>query len=1327
MEPFSARNIRTMICPHCGGATEAPDGRCTACGRPISSPPPAEPPTPPPGTDSDKTVLGPPGSAPFASDQTVLSPPPQIPTPDPGPRTGVWPVDVTRLMPSSDPGVTVAAGPGMSTHHGGAGTPPLPSTPPSVVSNPPPGAAVKSVGGMTGTFGQGAMGGQPFGPRYHLVRLLGAGGMGAVYQAWDQELGVVVAIKVIKPEAMENPEAARELERRFKRELLLARNVTHKNVVRIHDLGEVEGVKYITMPYVHGSDLGSVIKREHKVPLTRALNIAKQIAAGLVAAHDAGVVHRDLKPANILLDENDHALITDFGIARSTSGTAGGTVLGTVVGTLDYMAPEQARGQAVDHRADIYAFGLILSDMLIGRRQTGHGGESSLAALMNRMTTIMPPIRSVDPNIPQTVSDIVSRCTALDAEHRYAKTKDLLKDLESLDDHGHPMDGSVPAATHAWTQPLPHTMPGQMVPGQTMPGQMGPGQTMPGSTPGQTVQVPGGAIAQRPSKRRWLLVAAAVAGLALGTGAFLFRGSLFGGKGPAVATRSVAIVILPFRNASVDRSLDYLGQTIAEELRTQIGQSASLRTVGSAQVSQILSDLSITPDTNLDPQRTSQIANLTTADVVISGQFSTFGNQIQITANLQDLPNQKSTPIQEKAENQTVLLASIARLATALRSELALAPDVLKAVTAASYRPSTKSLTALARYNEGLALVREDKLLEAQKAFTAATEEDKEFALAFAKLAQTYAALGYAPEAERHSRTSVSLSDALQQAEKLMILASNARIMKNRAEAVGFYEKLAAILPSDEVLSDLAATLEENSSLDKAHAEYSKLATRDPKNLEALIGIGRLDFKRGQPQVAIDSLTKALNLAIERNNLDAQAMARNWIGTSHRALNRLDLALKELNEALRIAKQIGRKRLMGDTHVEIAMVQINLGKPDLALKNCEQSLALRQEIKDQQGIADTLVVFGIIHANAGKYDHALEAFTDSLRLQREQRNVNFEGMLLSNIGAIHFLRADYQAALTNYEQGLAVGQKLGNPGYLADVMGNIGDTQIRLGRYTEAEKSFLAVLTWRREGKDDRGEALVRSSLGKLFGYQGRFDAALTTTELAYKAIQRSQEQSEWKAVVIAEYGSALSNLNRAEEARKVLTEAVAMARELKTPLALAQALNYTGDLLFSQGDLKSAKASYEEALQVATKIKDPPLTTLSKVHLAIIAGKDGRAAAAIADLRNLAKEADRWGLKPESISASIALGEALLATKQVAAARSELENATGISERLGLRVQRAQSHFFLSQTLAAAGDAAGARQNLQSAQRVLDDIKRDAKVDTFLKRADLAPIAAAK
>ena len=162
--------------------------------------------------------------------------------------------------------------------------------------------------------------GQAFGPRYHIIKLIGLGGMGAVYQAWDAELGVVVALKVIRPEAASDPEAARDLERRFKRELLLARQVTHKNVVRIHDLGEIQGIKYITMPFVDGSDLATVLASDGPLPPPRVIRIARTALSGLVAAHQAGVVHRDLKPANIMIGADDEALIMDFGIADRPAG-----------------------------------------------------------------------------------------------------------------------------------------------------------------------------------------------------------------------------------------------------------------------------------------------------------------------------------------------------------------------------------------------------------------------------------------------------------------------------------------------------------------------------------------------------------------------------------------------------------------------------------------------------------------------------------------------------------------------------------------------------------------------------------------------------------------------------------------------------------------------------------------------------------------------------------------------------------------------------------------------------------------------------------------------
>src|SRR5205814_3512810 len=132
-----------------------------------------------------------------------------------------------------------------------------------------------------------------------VIKLLGAGGMGAVYQAWDAELGVAVALKVIRSDRRGSRSA--DAEKRFKTELLLARQVTHKHVVRIHDLGEIDSIKYITMPYVHGDDLGTLLRRDGKLPISRVMRLARQIADGLQAAHEAGVVHRDLKPPNIMI------------------------------------------------------------------------------------------------------------------------------------------------------------------------------------------------------------------------------------------------------------------------------------------------------------------------------------------------------------------------------------------------------------------------------------------------------------------------------------------------------------------------------------------------------------------------------------------------------------------------------------------------------------------------------------------------------------------------------------------------------------------------------------------------------------------------------------------------------------------------------------------------------------------------------------------------------------------------------------------------------------------------------------------------------------------
>jgi tetratricopeptide (TPR) repeat protein/tRNA A-37 threonylcarbamoyl transferase component Bud32 len=300
--------------------------------------------------------------------------------------------------------------------------------------------------------------GQSFGARYHIIRLLGAGGMGAVYHAWDAELGVSVAIKIIRPEVMADPRTADEVGRRFKRELLLARQVTHKNVVRIHDLGEIDGIKYITMSFVDGIDLATLLKQEGKLPVAKVMRLARAIVSGLVAAHAAGVVHRDLKPANIMISgADDDALIMDFGIARSSGSvevaasvsellpahlrpdaeavTVAAPETRGIVGTVEYMAPEQASGHEVDQRADIYSFGLILYDAILGRRRTTRT-ESPLDELRSRMKKAPPSARSVDASIPEAFDAVISRCLDPDPDKRYRTTSELEADLNRLDDDG---------------------------------------------------------------------------------------------------------------------------------------------------------------------------------------------------------------------------------------------------------------------------------------------------------------------------------------------------------------------------------------------------------------------------------------------------------------------------------------------------------------------------------------------------------------------------------------------------------------------------------------------------------------------------------------------------------------------------------------------------------------------------------------------------------------------------------------------------------------------------------------------------------------------------
>jgi tRNA A-37 threonylcarbamoyl transferase component Bud32 len=285
--------------------------------------------------------------------------------------------------------------------------------------------------------------GTTFARRFEIIEEIGKGGMGTVYKAYDSKIREVVALKLLKPEIASDLEVIE----RFRNEIKLARQVSHRHVCRMYDLGEEWLSIYISMEYVAGEDLKSFIRRSGHLNEPKAVDLARQILEGLVEAHRLGVVHRDLKPQNIMIDKEGNAKIMDFGIARSLH-TRGVTGTGVIIGTPEYMAPEQAEGRDVDHRADIYALGAILFEMVTGR--VPFEGATPLSVVLKHRSEPPADPQTINAQISAGLSRVILKCLEKTKERRYQTAAEVLEDLSAVE-KGLPVTRQVTAKTKPLT------------------------------------------------------------------------------------------------------------------------------------------------------------------------------------------------------------------------------------------------------------------------------------------------------------------------------------------------------------------------------------------------------------------------------------------------------------------------------------------------------------------------------------------------------------------------------------------------------------------------------------------------------------------------------------------------------------------------------------------------------------------------------------------------------------------------------------------------------------------------------------------------------------
>lgn len=860
--------------------------------------------------------------------------------------------DLTQLpspgpTATPSPGVTatLAPGGGAPADHDGATTyhgPTVAMTSTATSLDSPSSRPTPGVKAGDGPFQPG----QQVGPRYTIIRILGTGGMGAVYQAFDHELGVAVAIKVIRPAAQSDATAAKELEQRFKRELVLARQVTHKYVVRIHDLGDIDGVKYLTMPFVEGETLAQMLKRVGSFPVTQVILWARQIAQGLAAAHDKGVIHRDLKPENIMIEKSSaadnrsggDALIMDFGIARSVEHGATQTAAGAVIGTLEYMAPEQAQAGKVDQRADIYAFGLILYDMLVGRQRLA-SRDNPMAELLGRLTASPPSPRSVKRGIPEALNDLVMKCLAVSPDARYATTADVARALDRLTDDGHARvdESHMPLAPVVVTPPRPH----------------------------------------------WQLVAASIVVAAIAGGG----GWLLSNRGtPPAATPAkepISVLIADFRNNTGD---DVFNGVVEQALGLGI-EGASFITAFPRRDA-LRAAAVIKPGSALDETTSRLVARREGVGFVLAGDIEQRGTVYHITTRGLSADND-GPPIytlEADAGSKAAILETVGSLAGKVRTALgdtAVPQDGL----AANETFTAASLEAARAYAEGQEFQALGKRDDAIAKYQHAIELDPNLGRAYAGVAAQYANLGRADDARKYYDEALKRTDRMTDREKFRTRGSYYLFARKSPEAIKEFTALVQAFPGDRVgQGNLALAYFYGRNMQKALEEGRK-AVALSRSITPRSNATLYAMYAGQFDTAVSESDEVLKL---NPKFEKAFLAR---GLSEIGLGRTAEAVTAFDNMKAISPT-------GASYASAALADLALyqGRTKDAITVLNEGIALDTSAKNMTGVALKLVALADAYLAAGNSAAAVREAEKALAASASDSVAVTAGLVLARAG-----------------------------------------------------------------------------------------------------------------------------------------------------------------------------------------------------------------------------------------------------------------------------------------------------------------------------------------
>lgn len=1076
--------------------------------------------------------------------------------------------------------------------------------------------------------------------RFRILRFLARGGMGEVYEAEDLELRERVALKSIRGELLHDEKALE----RFKREVHLARQVTHPNVCRIYELfwhsrsneGPLgkDAVVFVVMELLEGETLAESLKRNPRMRAPDTIPIALQMAAGLGAAHAAGIVHRDFKPGNVHLVPRTQGLrvaITDFGLALPSSHdlNASHSVTGTgeVLGTPAYMSPEQVEDKELTPASDVYSLGLVLYQMVTGARP--FEGSSPLSVAVSRLSADPAPPHRLIPDVDRHLESVILKCLQREPKARF----------QSGDEVAAALRGEV----------------------RTQRRRFAPRMVL--ESLGLILLILGGLFLMQKMRRPPAAPADSET-----TKPIAFR-------------RSVAV--LPLRNLSGWADKQWVSTALPEMLTAELAAGGRLRTIPGENVTRASEDLKLTGMQTLARDTLEHVRKYLGSDYVVMGSYLEQGGkpqaQIRIDLWLQDTQTGEiAAAISEKGKESD--LDSLAtRAGTDLRQKLGVGEMTPAEVALVRASLPTNS-QAERRYSEGLAKLRIADVTSARTLLQDAVSADPNFALGHSALADAWAAMGYDQKAQEESKRARDLSSSLSREERLWVEGRDWELNRKWDKAVDIYRSLFEFFPDNiEYGLRLANAQKRARTVDEALATLAALRKLPPPDRDD----PRIDLEQADV-LDVKGAYKEEQTASEAAFARAQALGATLLQARALALEassfekqgKLEDALRSAQKSAQISGAAGDRAGVSKALSLAGIVYFDRSDFSDAVKAYNDALATQRETGNVRGTAISLNDLANAMGQQGDLSGSIKSLNEALFMFREVGDKSSAAAVLGNIAARTIQQGDLKQGKKMLEEGLAASRGIGDQERTSTFLYNLGEVLRWQGDLDSARKTYQRSEDVAKQIGDQSGVAYALFSLGDVATAQGDLAAARASYNASLALREKMGEKGN-----VAETQMALASLliedGHATEAANTLAEARAEFRKegLGDDEILADTLLARIDL--AEGRVADAEKETSAAHNLLAQSQDFSVGLRAAIREARVQAAAGKPTDAIRTLEQIAASARRSGYLGYELEAKLALGEVETTSGSVSEGLSVLKDVESRAQMSGFHLiaKRAALH----------------------------------------------------